>query len=93
MAKKKELDKLSQEMIQCEKDGFGVNYGRWKATQTQVNTYQKFIPESTITCPECGAYIFHPRHNQVYCCFDCQRRAVDRRMNQKKKEKQNESNA
>ena len=81
---KKELDKLSLEMIQCERDGFGVSYGRWKATQKPVKIEPVGISENTPKCPECGAYIFHPRHNQIYCCFDCQRRGASRRMNQKK---------
>lgn len=33
MAKKRKLDKLDLEMIECEKAGFGCHYGRWKATQ------------------------------------------------------------
>lgn len=36
MARKKKLDKLSLDMIQCAKDGFGCKYGRWKATQKAV---------------------------------------------------------
>lgn len=31
--KKVKLDKLSLDMIQCEKDGFGVHYGAWRAAQ------------------------------------------------------------
>lgn len=31
--KKVKLDKLSLDMIQCEKDGYGVHYGAWRAAQ------------------------------------------------------------
>ena len=29
MGKDKQQDKLLLDMIQCEKDGFGVHYGKW----------------------------------------------------------------
>ena len=45
MARKKILDKLSLDMIECEKAGYGVHYGAWKATQTKPVIIEKKIPE------------------------------------------------
>ena len=86
MARKEQLDKLSLDMIECEKAGYGVHYGAWKATQKPVKIEPKGVPVNAKTCPECGAYIFHPKVNQIYCCFDCQRRGADRRMRGKRNE-------
>ena len=35
--KKAPVDKLTLDMIQCEKDGFGVHYGAWRAAQYEKN--------------------------------------------------------
>lgn len=55
MARKKKLDKLSQDMIQCAKDGFGVHYGRWKATQeVVVPVKDDKLPKGWKLCEGCG---------------------------------------
>ena len=41
--KKKELDKLSLDMIECEKAGFGVHYGAWKAAQEEKARKEKIV--------------------------------------------------
>ena len=52
---KKKLDKLSKDMIQCAKDGFGVHYGRWKATQEiVVPVVEKKLPAGWKKCEACG---------------------------------------
>lgn len=64
---KKELDKLSQEMIQCEADGFGVRYGKWKAVQPP------YIPptKEMRVCLFCGK-LFEPKTpKQKYCDTVC----------------------
>lgn len=95
MAKKKQLDKLSLDMIECENAGFGVSYGRWKAAQKPV----KYVPEDVIqegwlVCRHCGKP-FKPNSNrkQYYCELVCQAKAQQLKIKQRKKEQQNESNA
>jgi hypothetical protein len=95
MARKKQLDKLSLDMIECEKAGFGVSYGRWKATQKPVEYVKDdSIPEGWLVCRHCGKP-FKPNSNrkQYYCEAVCQVTAQYKKMKQRKKEQQNESNA
>lgn len=72
--KKVELDKLSQDMIQCKKDGFGANYGAWRAAQYEKNKGQ--IPEKPKghkhICVHCETE-FYTRVNrkQKFCCDSC----------------------
>ena len=64
---KKELDKLSQEMIQCEADGFGVSYGKWKAVQPPYIPPEKEMR----VCLFCGK-LFEPKTpKQKYCDTVC----------------------
>lgn len=64
---KKVLDKLSQEMIQCEKDGFGVSYGKWKAVQPPYVPPEKEMR----VCLFCGK-LFEPKSpKQKYCDTVC----------------------
>lgn len=89
MARKKQLDKLSLDMIECEKAGYGVSYGRWKATQKPVKIVPKSSPDDWKTCPRCGQ-VFKPTHNQIYCDFVCQREAQRERDREKHNEYQRE---
>ena len=77
--KNRELDKLSLDMIQCEKDGFGVHYGKWKALQAEGKVEKK-TPEGWRVCEYCGKE-FKPSHATVqkYCEYGCQRAAADLR--------------
>ena len=77
MAKKKELDNLSLDMIRCKADGFGCNYGQWKALQENpVASKKDETPENWKICPQCGNY-FEPSNKgkQIYCDIDCQKKA------------------
>lgn len=86
MARKKKLDKLSLDMIQCEKDGFGCHYGRWKATQEPVKIV-KTIPEGWKKCEYCGKPFKPPAKNhQRFCEVACQKKASDARRRAKKLE-------
>ena len=88
---KKELDKLSQDMIQCEKDGFGVHYGKWKATQKQEE-FNKELSDEWRVCAWCGKR-FKPKtkKKKLYCDAVCQEEAQKERDRlrhaQKRKEK------
>ena len=74
MARKK-LDKLSKDMIQCAKDGFGVHYGRWKATQEiVVPVKEDKSPKNWKTCPICGKK-FAPKGSKTYCSDECRYKA------------------
>lgn len=82
MAKKKELDKLSLDMIECEKTGFGVHYGKWKAMQPPVKIPRldpfANLPEKkkTSICQWCGKTFIQSRNGkQIYCELYCQRMA------------------
>jgi hypothetical protein len=73
-----ELDKLSLDMIECKKAGFGCHYGSWKATQNPVKTEKKDLPEGWRVCAYCGtAYKPTSRRPQTYCGAYCQRQAFD----------------
>jgi hypothetical protein len=76
MAKKK-MDNLSKDMIQCEKDGFGCHYGRWKAMQKPVKIVPKTeMPEGWRKCEWCGTW-YKPKSKrpQKFCEVACQLQA------------------
>ena len=81
--KKKKLDKLSLDMIECEKAGYGVHYGAWKATQTNPVIIEKRIPEGWLVCQWCGKP-FKPKTKrpQKYCEAICQKQASYQRSRQ-----------
>ena len=89
--KKKELDKLSLDMIQCKKDGYGCHYGDWYAAQNRPVVIKKKdeIPEGYKACIRCGK-LFKPNKfcngKQIYCDIDCQRAAQRERSKAKRKE-------
>ena len=69
---KKEFDKLSQEMIQCEKDGYGCHYGAWKATQPKViPKLDDVIPEGWKRCEWCKKPFKPNVKYQKYCEAGC----------------------
>ncbi len=73
MAKKKQLDKLSLDMIECQKAGFGVHYGAWKATQIPKKIEPKGLPDGWKKCAYCGKP-FKPKTKRIqyYCEAQCQ---------------------
>lgn len=90
MAKKKELDNLSLDMIRCKADGFGCDYGRWKAMQERpvvIKPKKDELPEGWRICERCGkAYKPKSKRPQKYCDAVCQRKAVEERNIDKKRE-------
>lgn len=76
MARKKQLDKLSLDMIQCKKDGYGVHYGKWKAAQKPVEIEPDETPDGWRVCAHCGKP-FKPKTKriQLYCEAYCQMEA------------------
>ena len=72
--KKVKLDKLSQDMIQCVKDGFGVHYGAWRAAQYEKNKGMTPAKPKGYkhTCLNCGKE-FYSKVNRVrkFCCDSC----------------------
>ena len=91
MAKKKELDNLSKDMIRCKADGFGCDYGRWKAAHDDTKEEPEVVeaaPQGWLICQHCGKP-FKPKTNrkQKYCEFACQyeeRKAKDRERNRER---------
>ena len=90
MAKKKELDNLSLDMIRCKADGFGCHYGQWKALQGEPVKVEEEVEEPTpqgwLICKQCGKP-FKPRtkRKQYYCEAGCQRAAQNERDNERRK--------
>lgn len=80
MARKKQLDNLSLDMIQCKKDGYGVHYGKWKANQKPVEIVPGEIPEGWRVCANCGRP-FKPKTKRIqyYCEAYCQIEAQKQR--------------
>lgn len=77
MRKKRELDKLSLDMIECEKAGYGCHYGAWKATQSPVKIEKK-IPEGWLVCKNCGkAFKPKTKRKQLFCEVSCQKAAYE----------------
>lgn len=86
MAKKRKLDKLDLEMIECEKDGFGVHYGRWKATQPIVKPVPVGTPDGLKECACCGMAFKPVSKNNKYCGAGCCKEATRERYKLKKRE-------
>ena len=78
MAKKK-LDNIDLEMIQCEKDGYGVHYGWWKAKQPVVEPEPQPIPDDWKTCAFCGKPFKPKTGKQKYCDSVCSISALEKR--------------
>lgn len=77
MAKKKELDNLSLDMIRCKADGFGCHYGDWKANHASTKANKDdSLSARWLICQRCGRQ-FKPktRRDQKYCDMSCQREA------------------
>ena len=81
------MDNLSNDMIQCKKDGFGCHYGAWKATQEVKPIEPKGIPEGFCVCVHCGM-VFKPKkkRNQLYCGAYCSKEQSDEWRYQREKE-------
>ena len=62
---------LDLDLIQCEKDGYGCSYGKWKATQE----VKKFEPVETnafsvYICEYCGEEFTRKHFRPVRFCSD-----------------------
>ena len=89
MARKKQLDKLSLDMIQCAKDGFGVRYRAWKATQKDKPVKPIVATESddlgcTRVCVWCGKEFYRADKRTRRYCDDICRRAANYKYKRKK---------
>lgn len=62
--KKVKLDKLSLDMIQCEKDGYGVHYGAWRAAQEAKKAQTP--PQAKCDQPERYKYICQKCGKEFY---------------------------
>lgn len=82
MAKKRKLDNLDLDMIQCKKDGYGCHYGHWKAMQGEPVKVEKMdeLPEGWKFCLWCGKpFKTNHQKQQKYCEIYCQREAAAER--------------
>ena len=86
MAKKKDLSQLDLDLIQCEKDGFGCHYGKWKATQ-EMKKAEAEAPKIIVVriCENCGEKFVRNDHRPCkYCCDEC-RVAANYKVEQERK--------
>ncbi|MBQ6852389.1 MAG: hypothetical protein IJO04_05105 [Oscillospiraceae bacterium] len=81
--KKKEPDKLAQEVAQAL--ACGMSYGKWKAMQDPVKIEKK-IPEGWKACAWCGKPFKPKTQKQKYCELSCQRAANKERERQRRNE-------
>lgn len=86
--KKAPSDKLSLDMIQCEKDGFGVHYGAWRAAQYEKNGGMPPIQKPKgykHTCLNCGNE-FYAKANKLrkYCSEFCREQYYRRQKSEAK---------
>ena len=87
MAKKK-LDQLTLDVIQCEKDGYGCHYGRWKAAQPPKPQTPPELPEGWLICPQCGKWFKPTRRNsnQKFCNMYCQEQDASNRRKERRQQ-------
>lgn len=64
------MDNLTMEMRLCAEAGFGVSYGKWKATQPV-----KEIHKEVRRCEACGKEIHNCNKNRRFCDENCRRNA------------------
>lgn len=72
--KKGKLDKLSLDVIQCEKDGFGVHYGAWRAAQYEKGKGMTPAKPQGYkhTCLNCGNEFYSKANKpRKYCSEQC----------------------
>ena len=80
-------ENLERDMKACEKAGFGVNYGRWKATQPIKPIPIKAKTSHERTCKYCGKPITDKyNRNRAYCDDDCRNNAYYERHHPKQGE-------
>lgn len=70
------MDKLSQDMLQCEKDGFGVHYGAWKATQPKQEPQERELTDGWKRCEYCGKP-FKKNRGMRFCDVYCRTQAYE----------------
>lgn len=94
MAKKKEMDKLSQEVHQAL--AAGMSYGKWKAMQDPVKIEPKKLPIGIDTkiCAYCGCeYAPFDNRPRKYCSTRCKKLASSDMMREEYHKKRSEENA
>lgn len=82
MAKKKEMDNLSKEMIQCKADGYGFHYGAWKAAQNPVKIEPRKLPVGieTFKCAYCGVeFMRGENRRRIFCSDRCKKLHISER--------------
>lgn len=73
MARKKKMDKLSQEVAMAH--AAGMSYGKWKAMQEPVKIVKPdTLPEGWKKCELCGKP-FKPRKGKRFCDEVCVKKA------------------
>ena len=89
MAKKKELDNLSLDMIRCKADGFGCHYGHWKSLHENTKKeVEEATQEGWCICQRCGkAFKPKARRVQKYCEASCQHEAQQERYREKNRDR------
>lgn len=93
MARRK-LDHLDLVMIQCENDGCGVQYGRWKAAKDAgilnrpaeakpINPPKTNGQQKRLFCVRCGKPVPDNTRQRLYCGDECRKLATAERAREK----------
>lgn len=76
------MDNLSKDMIACKEAGFGVHYGKWKATQPVKTTKIKaeepapnpVVVKPVVTkrrCAQCNKEFVSKQRRRMFCSNKC----------------------
>ena len=85
------MDRLTYDVREAERLGYGVHYGHYKADHP-ISDFDPDAPQKPKTlpprkCKECQAEFIPPRPNAWYCCDDCRDRRNARLGYQKRKKR------
>lgn len=67
------MDNLTREMMACEEAGFGVSYGKWKASQPlkTLNSNSTVVDDQEKRCERCGKIVIAKRRDARFCSNKC----------------------
>jgi hypothetical protein len=91
----KETNPIILDMRQCEKDGYGVHYGWWRAAGHKRNNEAESLREyETRICKRCGKRFSMEGRNaaSLYCSPECQQKMQAERHYKKMKNKKRKTN-
>lgn len=85
------LDNLTQDVLDAEAKGYGCHYGRYKAAHPNTKAKRESAAIRAAaeacykTCPECGVRFYSSNPRRIFCGADCQYDATKKRERARKK--------